>query len=236
MKITSLGFQNPFFPNYKNPIKFNSLNGINVLIGKNNTGKTTILNTIYNELRKDWKPSQTLSRYEFEIDFIQFKSLLVMASNKFKDFEESFHNSYNLKLEDIEKFSDINLDLKKLIFKISFNRKSKSDEFKLNSEVFNPYENNNNVNNLLDVVDKTLKSISKKSKRIILFLNITLPKKRIVFIQSLRRFYSTTYSYDAENVFKVKKLIEYMMVSCYNNLSINYFDHLDHNVFINPDL
>lgn len=236
MKITSLGFQNPFFPNYKNPIKFNSLNGINILIGKNNTGKTTILNTIYNELRKDWEPSRTLSRYEFEIDFIQFNSLLVMASDKFKDLEESFHNSYNLKLNDIEKFSDINMDLKKLMFKISFNRKSKSDEFKLNSEVFNPYENNNNVNQLLDAVDKTLASISKKSNRIIILLNIALPKKNIIFIQSLRRFYSTTYTYDADNVFKVNKMIEKMMESSYNNLTINIYDNLDHNVFIIPDL
>ena len=54
MKILSIGFKNPFHESgYTNSIEIHNLENINVFIGKNNSGKTNVLRSIYNLLHKD---------------------------------------------------------------------------------------------------------------------------------------------------------------------------------------
>lgn len=236
MKITSIGFQNPFYPNYMNPIKLNSLKEINILIGKNNTGKTTLLKTIYHELRKDWTPERKLIRYEIEIDLIELKLLLEKIKEKFKGFEKTFVDSFNMILSEFDELSDLVVDLKELTYIISFNRKANSDSLILNYKTINPYENNSKIKQLINTTEKIFSMISKKSKRILQFLNSILPKNQIVMIPSLRRFYSSTYTYNADNVYKVNDLIKKMMESSYDSLITGLYDDLDHNVFVIPDL
>ncbi|KKM69616.1 hypothetical protein LCGC14_1449020 [marine sediment metagenome] len=51
MKILSIGFKNPFHKSgYTNTIEINNLENINVFIGKNNSGKTNVLRSIYKAL------------------------------------------------------------------------------------------------------------------------------------------------------------------------------------------
>ena len=59
MKIISIGFKNPFHDSgYTNTIKINDLEDINVFIGKNNSGKTNILRSIYNLLHQEHRLNQ----------------------------------------------------------------------------------------------------------------------------------------------------------------------------------
>ncbi len=63
MKIISIGFKNPFHESgYTNTIKIDSLDDINVFIGKNNSGKTNVLRSIYNLLHQDIERSEIFRR------------------------------------------------------------------------------------------------------------------------------------------------------------------------------
>ncbi len=77
MKIISIGFKNPFHESgYTNTIKINGLNDINVFIGKNNSGKTNVLRSIFNLLHQDIERSEIFGRIKVKLDNKDFQSII----------------------------------------------------------------------------------------------------------------------------------------------------------------
>lgn len=77
MKITSIVFKNPFFKSgYTNDIKIKNLNDINIFIGKNNSGKTTILDTLHNLLDRTNQNNKSISELSIKVDYSELKELL----------------------------------------------------------------------------------------------------------------------------------------------------------------
>ena len=77
MKIISIGFKNPFHESgYTNKIKINGLDEINVFIGKNNSGKTNVLRSIYNLLHQDIERSEIFRRIKVKLDKKDFGSII----------------------------------------------------------------------------------------------------------------------------------------------------------------
>jgi len=72
-----IGFQNPFYDSgYTNNIKINGLNKINVFIGKNNSGKTYVIRSIYNLLLQDIDRSKIFCRLKIKLETKDFKLLI----------------------------------------------------------------------------------------------------------------------------------------------------------------
>jgi len=77
MKIISIGFKNPFHESgYTNTIKINGFDEINVIIGKNNSGKTNVLRSIYNLLHQDIERSEIFRRIKVKLDKKDFESII----------------------------------------------------------------------------------------------------------------------------------------------------------------
>jgi len=70
MKILSIGFKNPFHESgYTNAIEINNLENINVFIGKNNSGKTNVLRSIYNLLNQDIDRNKIFRYLKVKLDY-----------------------------------------------------------------------------------------------------------------------------------------------------------------------
>ena len=90
MKIISIGFKNHFELNAVN-IKINDLEWINVFIGKNNSGKTTLLNEIIRNLNPEANRDTKLTRFKIRLIGSEFKNL-------FHKFYQQFSNTSRWKM------------------------------------------------------------------------------------------------------------------------------------------
>ncbi|KKL11380.1 hypothetical protein LCGC14_2546400 [marine sediment metagenome] len=84
MKIISLGFKNPFELNPVD-IKINDLEWINVFIGKNNSGKTTLLNEIFRNLNPEANRDTKLTRFKVRLLGSEFKNLFHRFYHQFSN-------------------------------------------------------------------------------------------------------------------------------------------------------
>ena len=83
MKILSIGFKNPFHEfGYTNTIKLNNLDDINVFIGKNNSGKTTILKTLGVLLNRSHGSNKSIIELSIKLNYEELKKLLKTCINK----------------------------------------------------------------------------------------------------------------------------------------------------------
>lgn len=213
MKIISIGFKNPFHESgYTNTIKINNLDDINVFIGKNNSGKTTILDRIYYVLSRNFNKDGPLLRFTIELNSDEF-------IERFKEFYEKYEKNtpspysdpyitkLGVKLSSlvksfIEKVQ--NSDIKnKLTFKLNFNR-DPQDKIILELSLKSKNQTNNENNSESPISKKEIdifnQSIKQENELKILLLNLTLPTNKVKYIPSLRKLESSTYDFEREDV------------------------------------
>ena len=114
MMIKNLIFKNPFIKRYSNPLKLKNLNRINIIIGKNNSGKTTILDHLCTYLGRLNQSNSGLSNLSVEISIIELINILIekltpppLASSSSLEFhlerdKLEFYRDFKLLLENVK--------------------------------------------------------------------------------------------------------------------------------------
>ena len=114
MLIKTLIFKNPFEKKYSEPIQLKNLNRINVLIGKNNSGKTTILDHLTTFLSRLDQSNGALSHLSIEISIKELTEIL----NKFLIPPLQHHGNFQfhstLDEDKLKSFKDFKSTLEKI--------------------------------------------------------------------------------------------------------------------------
>ncbi len=95
MKIISIGFKNPLGPNPVN-INIKDLDWISFFIGKNNSGKTTLLNELFRNLNSEANRDTKLTVYKVKLIGSEFKNI-------FHSFYEQFSKTPRWKISKHDK-------------------------------------------------------------------------------------------------------------------------------------
>ena len=242
MKILAIAFKNPFGEYYSNPIELDSLENINIIIGKNNSGKTTILETIIRVLHNDFNQNHEILRYKVEMDGLEFQDNIhnffekfygsnvsksrsiprVLDSHRKDDFQELTMRI----LELIHKFNSI----KACIFDIDFNRNKDIDTLLFDLKI------KNKENLLAEYDDKYLKEFIERisdfnrnlnyksefsSEFTISIFNSMLPKGRFLQIPSLRSLGTSSVKYGPEDITESREIFERIIQGNIRALSKN---------------
>ncbi len=208
MKIISIGFKNPFELNPVN-IKINDLEEINVFIGKNNSGKTTLLNEIFRNLNSKANKDNKLTRFKVRLTESEFRNL-------FHSLYEQFSNTLKWKISipiadfipyltvtvgNLKKILDNEETVKRIIefnYILNFNKDIKG-KMKLQMSIL--------MENSLEIDDEILKNFVNalhalarflEEKEILYLLNQVLPTDGVILIPSLRQLESSNLEFDKD--------------------------------------
>jgi len=238
MKIISIGFKNPFHESgYTNTIKINGLDEINVFIGKNNSGKTNVLRSIYNLLHQDIERSEIFRRIKVKLDKKDFESiiekfhkkLLLIYKNKdnFTPKANRRENRLKFTLKDgkfVNQFYPlINLMNENPIpknFSIILNFNNDIPNEKLMFDYI--FENKNNLDEVIHgVIEAILKQVSLDQDLLSILIDQVLPFKKIVLIPSLRTLETSEKKYQGEEITEITRSIAALLDTSFDRIPIN---------------
>ncbi len=238
MKIISIGFKNPFYESgYTNTIKINNLDDINVFIGKNNSGKTNVLRSIYNLLHQDIERSNIFRRLKVKLDRKDIKLIIETFHKKilniWKNREiitpESNHREKRLKstLKDgefVNKFYPLfNLMKdypipKNLSIILNFNNDIRNKKLILDYI----FENIDNLNEEIQkLIENILKKISLDEDLIRILLDQVLTFRKIILIPSFRTLEISEKKYQDGEIREITRTIATILDSSFDRIPIN---------------
>ena len=244
MKIISIGFKNPFELNPVN-IKINDLEWINVFIGKNNSGKTTLLNEIFRNLNPEASKDTKLTRFKVRLIGSEFKKL-------FYNFYQQFSNTSRWKKSMIHFVPDLNTtigNLKKILgneeiakniiqfnYILNFNKDIKGDIMLQMSVLM---ENNSEID------DEILKNFVNDlhalpgfldEKEILYLLNQVLPTDGVILIPSLRQLESSDLEFDKDQSIEADNVLKTLINNGFRSLHQHTKKPYNPDIFIIPNL
>lgn len=244
MKIISIGFKNPFELNPVN-IKINDLEWINVFIGKNNSGKTTLLNEIFRNLNPEANKDTKLTRFKVRLIGSEFKKL-------FYNFYQQFSNTSRWKKSMIHFVPDLNTtigNLKKILgneeiakniiqfnYILNFNKDIKGDIMLQMSVLM---ENNSEID------DEILKNFVNDlhalpgfldEKEILYLLNQVLPTDGVILIPSLRQLESSDLEFDKDQSIEADNVLKTLINNGFRSLHQHTKKPYNPDIFIIPNL
>jgi len=240
MKILSIGFKNPFHESgYTNTIEINNLENINVFIGKNNSGKTNVLRSIYNLLHQNIDRSKIFRYLKVKLDHKDinlildkfYNRILKIYQNRNNPTTETDPRKNRLKsnLKD-GKFVNVFNPLVNLKIKID-NPFSKTFSMILNFNydvtnqkiIFNyEFENIDDLNvDLKPTIEEILKRISLDQDLASLLIDHILPLKNVILIPSFRTLGSSEKDYQTQEITKIKETIKLLFEKSFSRIPID---------------
>ena len=238
MKILSIGIKNPFHGSgYDNIIEVNNIEDINIFIGKNNTGKTNILRSIYNLLHQNLNSSKNFRSLTIQFDYKDINSILdnfykkilglykdrnsYMSKPNFRElknkladgtFVNSFNPLTNLKIN-IENPFPMTFSM---ILKFKYDLTNQKIQF--NYE----FENINDLNlELRSIINYILKEISFNQDLVGILLDHILPLKNVILIPSFRTLGSSEKEYQTQDITAMNKTIELLLEKSFDKIPID---------------
>jgi len=240
MKILSIGFKNPFHESgYTNAIEINNLENINVFIGKNNSGKTNVLRSIYNLLNQDIDRNKIFRYLKVKLDYKDINLVLgkfydkilkiyqngriairetYSRKNRLKSnlengkFVNAFNPLYNLKLKKDNPFS------KTFSMILSFNYDVTNQKILFNYE----FENIDDLDvDLKPTIEQILKGINLDQDLVSLLIDHILPLKNVILIPSFRTLGSSEKDYQTQEITNIKETIKLLFEKSFNKIPID---------------
>jgi len=229
MEIVSLTLESPF-DGYKGTITIENLNKINVFIGKNNSGKTQLLNQIYRALNKGYETKHILKKITIKIDFpsekVQLKDFIPEDLNWSISSKSCSNETISSKLsrheliKKIDKYTNTS-DIKQFIVYLRFNT-SLVDERQIYSlELMRENEKENKI------ISFSCKNLIKGNK----VFNSLLSMVNVKFLPALRILGSSSSDFAKQNFEDVDNSINKILNSNFRPL-----DEVNPEVFLIPDL
>lgn len=251
MKIVSLEFKSPF-EDYPNNIKLNSLDKVNVVIGKNNSGKTTIFNSIYSILNRKFENNWQIIRYTLELTAKELKNYLDDFYEKTYGENAPKENPYSNPINALVgvSFSHLikrvidtlshNKLLNESIYWLNFNREQKSNIllFALiikNKENLSSLNKNNELTEFFKNIEFFNNNIRPLNDLKILLLNITLPIDKIKYIGSIRKLESSVKEFDRNDVVHSQDILNVILNKSFDLLPSGSGKPHDPEVFVIPN-
>ncbi len=240
MKIISIVFKNPFEEaGYTETIKINDFDDINVFIGKNNSGKTNILHSIFNLLHQGADRSGIFRRIKVILNHKDISSIFEKFYNKvlliyqMRDIlkPEIIRREHRLKsnLKDgkfVNFFNSIFNQWQKkenpfpntFSMVLNFNCNTSNKEILLNHEFINIID--------LDLelkhnIEEILKEISNDPDLTSLLIDEVLPLRSVVFIPSFRTLGPSNKDYEKQEITKIDEIIETLFEKSFNRIPID---------------
>ncbi len=221
MKIKYLKIKNPL-EKYKHcDIELVDINFINIFIGKNNSGKTLLLNQVFRVLNQ---------RHDSNKFLIEIRIIL----NK-KDLKNMI-DDFNVKLKNVSKISDI---VNKLLKYADF--ESKLDFLSLS---FKKNSNNFSIEYLIDPVFKVrrdfiyierfLSIIKENQDYINILFDVLLPINRVKFLPSIRVLGPSIKNYDRKNFQEINQVLKSICTQSFRRLEKTSQNEIF--FFVIPDL
>ncbi|KKM96779.1 hypothetical protein LCGC14_1174760, partial [marine sediment metagenome] len=240
MKILSIGFKNPFHKSgYTNTIEIYNLENINVFIGKNNSGKTNVLRSIYNLLHQDIDRSKIFLYLKVKLDHKDINLIL----GKFKDkILEIYQNRNKVTPETDHRKNRLKSNLENGKFVNAFNPlynlklKMKNPFFKTFSMILNfkcdvanqkiifdyEFENIDDLDvDLRPTIEEILRVISLDQDLVSLLIDHILPLKNVILIPSFRTLGSSEKDYQTQEITKIKETISLLFEKSFNRIPID---------------
>ncbi|GAH75231.1 unnamed protein product, partial [marine sediment metagenome] len=242
MKIVSVAFKNPFGDYYTNSIELDSLENINIIIGKNNSGKSSILETIIRVLQNNFNQNHEILRFRVEMGAIEFQ-------DNIHNFFEKYYGSKASKSRSIPRILDINKNddfqdltsrileflnkfdsIKACKFDIIFYRKNDNDNLSVELRIRNKDQllaeyDDKYLNEFIERIsdfNRNLNCKSEFSKEFtISIFDSLLPKGRFLQIPSLRSLGTGTVKYGPEDISKSSEDFERIQQGNIRSLSRN---------------
>ncbi len=240
VKILSIGFKNPFHESgYTNTIEIYNLENINVFIGKNNSGKTNVLRSLYNLLHQDIDRSKAFRYLKIKLDFKDINLILGkfydkilkiyqnrnnttpetdLRNNRLKSnlengkFVNAFNPLYNLRLNMDNPF------FKTFSMILNFNYDVAYQKFLFNYE----FENIDDLDvDLKPTIEEIFKGISLDQDRVSLLIDHILPLKNVILIPSFRILGSSEKDYQTQEITKIKETVNLLFEKSFNRIPIN---------------
>ena len=240
MKILSIGFKNPFHKSgYTNTIEINNLENINVFIGKNNSGKTNVLRSIYNLWHQDIDKSKVFRYLKVKLDYKDtnlilgkfYDKILKIYQSRNNPMPETDHRKNRLK-SNLENGKFVNT------FNPLFNLKIKMDnpfsktfsmilDFKCdvtNQKILFNYEFENIDDldaDLNPTMEEILKRISLDQDLASLLIDNILLLKNIILIPSFRTLDISEKKYQDGEIREIKTSIATILDHSFDCIPIN---------------
>ncbi len=246
MKIISIGFKNPFELNPVN-IKINDLEGINVFIGKNNSGKTTLLNEIFRNLNPEADRDTKLTRFKVRLIGSEFKNLFYNFYQQFSNTSRwkkssiisNFIPDLTITVGNLKKILDNEETAKNIIefnYILNFNKDIKG-EIMLQMSVL--------IENSSEIRDEILKNFVNdlhalpeflEEKEILYLLNQVLPTDGVILIPSLRQLESSALEFDKDQSIEADNILKTLINNGFRSLHQHTKKPYNPNIFIIPNL
>ena len=240
MKILSIGFKNPFHESgYTNTIEINNLENINVFIGKNNSGKTNVLRSIFNLLHQDIDRCKIFRYLKVKLDHKDINLIL----GKFSDKILKIYQNRNNPIPETDRRKNrlkSNLENGKFVnaFNPLYNLKQKTDNpfsktfsmiLNFNCDVTNhkilfnyDFENIDDLDvDLKPTIEEILKGISLDQDLASLLIDHILPLKNVILIPSFRTLGSSEKDYQTQEITKIKETIKLLFEKSFNRIPID---------------
>lgn len=220
MKIISISFSSPF-ENYKEDIKFKDLSDINILIGKNNSGKTTILKNIYHILHSDSRNLKESSSITFKLDLLEFLDLLSLKSNH-EGLGNNIKSLFEVLISKLNKVKN-SLDYHLLLEFKKIDQTSIRFQIKLLKEVQNQKEDFfHEVNQSLSVFEDNL---NQNPGFIFNWLNEIKTQNKIQYIPSLRILEKSVKEFEKSNFMECEEILRQILYG--GTLNLDHDNHVD---------
>ncbi len=240
MKILSIGFKNPFHESgYTNTIEIYNLENINVFIGKNNSGKTNVLRSIYNLLHQDIDRSKIFLYLKVKLDHKDINLILGKFNDKIL---KIYQNRNNVTPETDHRKNRLKSNLENGKFVNAFNPlynlklKMENPFFKTFSMILNfncdvvnqkilfdyEFENIDDLDvDLRPTIEEILRVISLDQDLTSLLIDHILPLKNVILIPSFRTLGSSEKDYQTQEITKIKETISLLFEKSFNRIPID---------------
>ena len=195
-----------------------SMKNINVIIGKNNSGKTTILESLYRILNTTAENNHEILKYKVELNAQEF-------FNIFNDFFQKFYALKDSKMRQVSVIKDVLLEstrgILRLIkqfklkqrsgFVIDFNNQGKNDKLQININILNKKKildkfQDNYIKEFFQSIKNFCDNLNSDWEGNIGFtnylFNLLIPKGRILKIPCIRKLESSDVEYGRQDIDK----------------------------------
>ena len=246
MKIISIGFKNPLGLNPVN-INLKDLDWINFFIGKNNSGKTTLLNELFRNLNPEANRDTKLTVYKVKLIGSEFKNI-------FHNFYEQFSKTPRWKISNpmadfVPHLTDTFVNLKKILdneetaknlveleYIFNFNKDTKGEiTLQMNLLVENSSEIDNEIlKNFINDLQAFPGLL--EEKEILYLLNQVLPIEGVILIPSLRQLESSNLDFDKDQSIEADNILKTLLNNGFRSLHQHTKKPYNPEIFIIPNL
>ncbi len=219
MKISSIIFKNPL-DGYDDEIELESLDSINVIIGKNNSGKTRVLKQLFSALSKGrfdgYDGIRDVKRISFELSGIELGILFVryqegyLSGGKFSFFTDV------LKSFNDEKTKDIIVDM---LFTLAFERDGKDLNKRVTLSTNDPIDAK-----FQEKIDHFNQQINSPDRPRDGLYTLIYRNFKSIFLPSMRKLEPSTIKYGSESYNKARNVLEKILTNGFNESSIEGFN------------